>query len=63
MLKSSVNGNVERFVKHMSFAKIVKKASSSLLDRCCRYEQFGSGQPRLEDMQRRWIEVWAGVAH
>ena len=42
----------------MALGKKLKKASALLADRCCRYEQSGSGQPRLDDVQRHWIEVW-----
>ena len=42
----------------MSFAKSFKKASVSFINSCSRYEKLGSGEPRLDDMQRRWIEVW-----
>ena len=58
MLISSANGNIGRVVKHMSIAKSIKEASVSFINSCSRYERPGSGEPRLDDMQRRWIEVW-----
>lgn len=42
----------------MALSKKLKKASASFYKRCCRYEQSGLGQPRLDDAQRHWIEVW-----
>ena len=46
----------------MKFAAIIKEASSTLANRCCRYDRLGAGEPRLDDMQRRWVEVW-GASH
>ena len=42
----------------MALGKKLRKASAAFVDRCSRYEQSGSGQPRLDDVQRHWIEVW-----
>ena len=42
----------------MTLKTKLKKASASIVARCSRYEQSGSGQPILDDVQRYWIEVW-----
>lgn len=42
----------------MLFSKKLKEMTAAFVDRCCRYGELGSGQPRLDDAQRHWIEVW-----
>ena len=42
----------------MLLAKKLKEMTAAFADRCCRYEELGSGQPRLDDVQRHWIEAW-----
>ena len=42
----------------MAFKNSLKQASASIVERCSRYDLSGSGLPRLDDIQRHWIDVW-----
>ena len=43
----------------MALRKRLKEVSTSVVDRCSRYERTESGQPKIDDIQRHWIDTWA----